>query len=84
MLFGIILIVRIFPITYKVNFPGKIFDTAAIIRIIGALAIIIALAILYAATKREIKDSMHLGNNAFLSEKVESPAVCGIIRPGIV
>jgi len=73
-----------FPITYKVNILDKIFDTAALIWIIGALAIMIALAILYAATKREIRDSMHLENNVFLSEKVESPAVYGIIRPRIV
>ena len=73
-----------FPITYKVNILGKIFDVAGLIWIIGALAIMIALAILYAATKREIKESKHVENNVFLSDKVESPAVYGIIRPRIV
>ena len=73
-----------FPITYKVNVLGKIFDIAGLIWIIGALAIMIALAILYAATKREIKESKHVENNVFLSDKVESPAVYGIIRPRIV
>lgn len=73
-----------FPITYKVNVLGKIFNAAALIWIIGALAIIIALAILYISTKREIRESKHLENNIFLSDKVESPAVYGIIRPKIV
>ena len=73
-----------FPITYKVNTLGKIFDVAALIWIIGAMAIMIALAILYVATKREIKESKHVENNVFLSDKVESPAVYGIIRPRIV
>jgi beta-lactamase regulating signal transducer with metallopeptidase domain len=73
-----------FPITYKVNILKQIFDVAALIWIIGALAIIIVLAILYTATKREIKDSKLLENNIFLSEKVQSPAVYGIINPRIV
>ena len=73
-----------FPITYKVNVLGKIFEIAGSIWIIGALAIIIALVILYTATKREIRDSKLLENNIFLSDKVESPAIYGIIRPRIV
>lgn len=73
-----------FPITYKVNILGRIFDVAALIWIIGALAIMTALAILYTAAKREIRDSKNLENHAFLSDKVESPAVYGIIRPRII
>ena len=73
-----------FPITYKVNVLGKIFDIAGSIWIIGALAIIIALVILYTATKREVRDSKLLENNVFLSDKVESPAAYGIIRPRII
>ena len=73
-----------FPITYKVDALAGVFEIAGLIWIIGALAITIALVILYGATKREIKDSKLLRNNVFLSEKVQSPAVYGIIKPRVV
>ena len=73
-----------FPITYKVNTLSRVFEIAGLIWIIGAAAILIALAILYAATKRTVKDSRLLEQNVFLSDKVESPAVYGIIKPRIV
>lgn len=73
-----------FPITYKVNMLSRVFEIAGFIWLIGTLAIIIALAILYMATKREIKDSRLLDQNVYLSEKIESPAVYGIIKPKIV
>ncbi len=73
-----------FPITYKVNMLRRVFEIAGFIWLIGTLAIIIALAILYMATKREIKDSRLLDPNVYLSEKIESPAVYGIIKPKIV
>ena len=71
-------------ITYKVNMLSRVFEIAGFIWLIGTLAIIIALAILYMATKREIKDSRLLDQNVYLSEKIESPAVYGIIKPKIV
>jgi len=64
-----------FPITYKVNVLSRVFEIAALI---------IALVILYTETKREMKDSECLYQNIFLSEKVQSPAVYGIIRPRII
>ena len=73
-----------FPITYKVNTLGRVFDIAGLIWVIGAAAILIAFAILYAATKRTMKDSRLLDGNVFLSDKVETPAVYGIIKPRIV
>lgn len=73
-----------FPITYKVNLLSKVFETAGLIWIIGTLAIIIALVILYVATKREVRDSRSLGQNVYLSDKIDSPAVYGIIRPRIL
>ena len=73
-----------FPVTYRVDILGRIFDIAAVVWLVGAAAIIIALTILYASTKREIGDSKHLKNNVYLSDKVDSPAVYGIVRPRIV
>ena len=73
-----------FPITYKVNMLSRVFEIAGLFWLIGASAIIIVLAITYVATKNEIKDARILDQNVYLSEKIESPAVYGIIRPKIV
>ena len=72
------------PVTFKVNILDRIFNTAGLIWIIGALTIILVLIILYATTMREIRDSKHLEDNIYLSGKVEGPAVYGIIKPRIV
>ena len=73
-----------FPIAYKVNILSKVFEISSLVWIISALALILALTILYSTTKHEIRDAVHLKGNVFLSPKVESPAVYGIIRPRIV
>ncbi len=72
------------PFAFKSNLVGTIFEVAGLIWIIGALAIIIALILLYIGTKREIKDATPLSKNVYLSGKVESPAVYGILRPKII
>lgn len=73
-----------FPITYKTNILHDVFAAASIVWIIVALAILLLLAVLYVTTLRELKDSKHWRENIYLSEKVTSPAVYGIIRPRIV
>ena len=73
-----------FPITYKVNILDDIFGVASVIWIIVSLAILLMLIIIYFTTIHEIKDSTHLKDNIYLSEKVTSPAVYGIIRPRII
>ena len=73
-----------FPITYKVNVLENIFSVASVIWVVVALAIILMLTVIYFTTLYEIKDSKHLRDNIFLSEKITSPAVYGILRPKIV
>ena len=73
-----------FPITYKVNILDDIFGVASVVWIIVSLAILLMLIIIYFTTIHEIKDSTHLKDNVYLSEKVTSPAVYGIIRPRII
>ena len=73
-----------FPITYKVNILDVIFGVASVIWIIVSLAILLMLIIIYFTTIHEIKDSTHLKDNVYFSEKVTSPAVYGIIRPRII
>ena len=72
------------PITYKVNLLEKVFAAAGAVWAIVALAILIALAIIYSATKKEIRYSRFLKENIYLSDKVDSPAVYGIFKPRII
>lgn len=73
-----------FPITYKVSILDRVFEIAGSLWLVVALAVVIAFVILYLTTKREVKDAQRLDQNVFLSEKVESPAVYGIVRPKVL
>lgn len=73
-----------FPITYKVNILENIFRVASVVWIIVSLAILLMLAVTYFTTINEIKDSTHLNDNIYLSEKIVSPAVYGIVKPKII
>ena len=73
-----------FPITYKSNVLENIFSVAAIIWIIVLLAIILMLVVTYFSTIHEFRDLEHLRDNIYLSDKIVSPAVYGIIRPKII
>ena len=72
------------PITYKVNILEKVFFITGMVWAVVALALIIALTILYASTKKAVADSKLMEANMFLSDKVDSPAVYGIFRPKII
>ncbi len=73
-----------FPITYKLKFIDKIFGVASVVWIIVSLVILLTLAATYIATIYEVKDAAHLRDNIYLSEKVISPAVYGIVKPKII
>lgn len=73
-----------FPITYKVNILENIFKVASVIWIIVCLAILLMLAVIYITTLYEVKDAAYLRDNIYLSEKIISPAVYGIIKPKII
>jgi beta-lactamase regulating signal transducer with metallopeptidase domain len=73
-----------FPIKYKVDSLANVFAVASLIWLVVALAMIIALGILYFTTFREIKDAKHMRDNIYLSEKAQSPAVYGIFKPRII
>lgn len=73
-----------FPITYKVNILENIFSAASVIWIIVSLSIIMILVVAYLTTVFEVKDSAHLRDNIYLSEKVIYPAVYGIVNPKII
>ncbi|MGM9640644.1 MAG: M56 family metallopeptidase, partial [Faecousia sp.] len=73
-----------FPITFKVNLLDRVFEIASIIWLVVALAIGLALGILYLTTLHDMKDAKHLRDNVYLSDRIQSPAVYGIIKPKIL
>lgn len=73
-----------FPLTYKVNVLEDIFSVASVIWAIVSLAILLMLIFTYFTTIYEIKDSTHLKDNIYLSKKIISPAVYGIVKPKII
>lgn len=73
-----------FPVTYKVNLLERLFSVASAVWSIVLLAAVTVLAILYFSAIHEMKSSVHLRENIYLSEKIQSPAVYGILRPRII
>ncbi len=73
-----------FPITYKVNLLGDVFNIASVIWLAVALAAILTLTVIYMVTLGEVKDAQRLRENVYLSDKVKTPAVYGIIKPKII
>lgn len=73
-----------FPITYKVNILEKVFGVASVIWIIVLFAILLTLAVIYFTTLHEMKDATHLRDDIYLSDKIISPAVYGMIKPRII
>ena len=73
-----------FPVTYRINLLEGLFRTVAMIWLAVAVAILITMAVLYVTTKRELRDAIHMRENVYLSDKVTSPALYGILRPRII
>lgn len=75
---------RYFPMSYKANILDQAFSVATTVWLIVAIALLIAMTALYMTTKHELKDSRHLRDNIYVSDKITSPATYGIIRPRII
>ena len=73
-----------FPITYKANLLEKLFGIVSVLWIVVVLALLLALAIFYFVTIQEIKDARFMKDNIYLSDKITTPSVYGIISPKII
>ena len=73
-----------FPVSYKDSMLNNVFSVASVIWTIIAFAILLMLAFTYFTTLLELKGSEHLNDNVFISKKVTSPAVYGIVKPRII
>ena len=73
-----------YPLTFKSNALGTVFTVTGFIWIVAMLALLIALTLIYVSTKKAVADAVHFELNIYFSDKVDSPAVYGIIKPRIV
>ncbi len=73
-----------FPVAYKVNVLDWVFMAASAVWIIVAIAVVLVLMALYFVGMRDIRGVSHLRENIYLSDKISSPAVYGIMRPKII
>ena len=72
------------PITYKTDLLEGLFGAASWIWLVIGLALLIAFLIIYTVTLGELSDARRLEGNVYISEKVTSPALYGIIKPRII
>ncbi len=73
-----------FPITYKVNIIEEVMRVGFFVWITVALALIIAITLIYFSTMKELRGAERIRDNIFVSDKVSTPAVYGIIKPRII
>ncbi|MBQ6090216.1 MAG: M56 family metallopeptidase [Lachnospiraceae bacterium] len=72
------------PIVYKTNMLEEVFRVAGIIWLVVTLAILLAFTMMYVSTLKEIRDARRFKDNVYVSKKIDTPAVYGIIRPRII
>ena len=73
-----------FPIRYKIDLLEKVFQVAGMVWIMMVIGLLLALFVVYGKTKAELQEAKHLQDNLYLSNRVTSPAIYGIVRPKIV
>ena len=73
-----------FPITYQTDALQRLFETCALIWVIGAAACVLTGAALYAMTRMELRGAKPLRDGVWVSEKMTSPGLVGILRPRIL
>lgn len=73
-----------FPITYKTDALQGLFESCALIWAIGAAACLLTMAALYGMTRTELRRARPLRPGVWVSEKVVSPGLVGILRPKIL
>lgn len=73
-----------FPIVFKTDVLKRIFYISGLVWLIGSLVLILTFLVIYIFTSKELKSATHLRDNIYISNKITSPALYGIIKPKIV
>ena len=72
------------PIIYKEEVFEEVLGTAGVIWLAVAAALLTAIFALYFLTLFRLRKSVRLYGNVYVSDRVSSPAVYGVIRPKII
>ncbi len=72
------------PFTYKTDLLEGLFGAASWIWIVVGLALLIAFFIIYTVTLGELSDARRVEGNIYVSDKVTSPALYGVLKPRII
>lgn len=75
---------KYFPIEYKVNILEDVMNIGFFVWVTVAVALMTALILIYSATIKELKYAERIRGNIFVSGKVNTPAVYGVIKPRII
>lgn len=73
-----------FPVTYKINVVENIFHIASVFWLIVLVIAIAAFLIIYITSVNEVKKTTHIKGNIYVSERIKTPAVYGILKPKII
>lgn len=73
-----------FPITYKTNILERVFSVASAVWLVGFCTAVLTAALLYVFTLSALRGARRLRDNIYVSDRVTSPALYGIIRPKII
>ena len=74
----------IVPLTYREDLLRDLFRIAGIVWAAVFALLLLLIVILYFSALRDLRGAVRLRENIYLSDRVTSPAVYGIIRPKIV
>jgi len=72
------------PLIFGNKGLASVFFIGSVVWIIVFLALLFTMILLYSFTKTEIKGAVKISKNVYESDRITSPAVYGIIRPGIL
>lgn len=73
-----------FPITYKVSALETVFLVASVIWLVFLALLLLILAVSYVKMCMDIRDAEHWKGRAYVSHRVKTPAVYGVISPKII
>lgn len=73
-----------FPIEYKTDLLENVFNVASVVWIIVCCSAILTSLLLYFFTKSELKTAELIKGNIYISDRITTPAVYGVIHPKII
>ena len=72
-----------FPITYRTEMLRRLFESCAVVWLVGAVICALTLSILFVLSRRELRGAKPLRRGVCVSERVAAPCLVGILRPAV-